>query len=87
MDIFNALCYLLQFLVKREGIKVEIKQEPIHKRVPKTTVNEISERDERLFFKAVQHNELTSLLDYLGRGIDINLKDSYGWTPLVGDNV
>lgn len=65
---------------QKKAIKVEIKSEPTKKVYPKSG---ISERDERLFFKAAEHNDVSSVLEYLSKGISINLKDIYGWTALV----
>jgi hypothetical protein len=65
--------------VQENPIKVEAKNEPIKM----AKIGEISERDERLFFKAIEHDDLNSVLDYLSKGININLKDIFGWTPLV----
>jgi hypothetical protein len=71
--------------VKQEAIKVEVKQEKSQRphKSTKLDINGISERDERLFFKAAELNDLNSLIEYLNMGIDINLNDSFGWTALM----
>lgn len=58
-----------------------IKQEKVvHNKRSKQTKYEITERDYRLFFRAAELDDVETLVKYLRVGIDVNMKDSFGWT-------
>ena len=62
--------------------KVEKKKEKEKSKV-KVVHQPITERDQRLWFKAAAENDLKLVKEYLGRGIEINSRDFFGCTALI----
>lgn len=58
-------------------------EEPVQKPGIKTPKVELTERDERLFFKAAELDDVETLYKYLQAGMDTNLKDPFGWSVLM----
>ncbi|CAD5229097.1 unnamed protein product [Bursaphelenchus okinawaensis] len=61
---------------------VGIKQTVISKSADNNGLS-VSDRDVRLFLKAVNDNDLIKAQEYLDKGVDVNSKDSFNWTALM----
>ena len=62
--------------------KIEKRREEKKSRV-ESIDQPVTERDQRLWFKAAAENDLKLIKDYLRRGIDINSRDFFGCTALI----